>query len=109
MGGDTSQSDSNAEGPAEAEGTEALLGLVKQCSAVVKPAIASDSVQKIHAQICDVHVDKNAMSIMQVDADHCEEYADQQMTEIGTISMAPSNKFGRTRARACACSRNCGK
>merc|ERR1711956_179722 len=84
--GDTSQSDSNAEGPAEAEGTEALLGLVKQCAAVVKPAIASDSVQKIHAQICDVHVDKNAMSIMQVDADHCEEYVNQQMTEIGTIS-----------------------
>jgi len=84
--GDTSQSDSNAEGPAEAEGTEALLGLVKQCSAVVKTAIASDSVQKIHAQNCDVHVDKNAMSIMQVDADHCEEYLEQQMTEIGTIS-----------------------
>merc|ERR1712008_429257 len=56
------------------------------CAAVVKPALASDSVQKIHAQICDVHVDKNAMSIMQVDADHCEEYADQQMTEMGTIS-----------------------
>merc|ERR1712129_309080 len=94
--GDTSQSDSNAEGPAEAEGTEALLGLVKQCSAVVKTAIASDSVQKIHAQNCDVHVDtkalwgvhvdKNAMSIMQEDAEHCEEYLEQQMTEIGTIS-----------------------
>merc|ERR1712129_34666 len=77
--GDTSQSDSNAEGPAEAEGTEALLGLVKQCSAVVRTGHAI-------AQICDVHVDKNAMSIMQVDADHCEQYAHQQMTEIGTIS-----------------------
>jgi len=83
--GDDSQSNLPAEPQAEKDGGEILVGLVKHCSAAVNTAIASDSAQKFVSDLCG-DMDKDSASIMGVDADHCKEYLEQQLTEIGTIA-----------------------
>lgn len=83
--GDKSQSDSNAEGPAEKEGGEILVGLVKHCSAAVSTAMTSATAQKKFTDFCGT-LDKDSTTTMGVDATHCKEYLEQQLTEVGTIA-----------------------
>lgn len=88
--GDTGMSKSDAEPKAENDGTEAILGLVVQCSKVVITGIDGNTIQQGITEGCSTETDPQAMSAMNVDEDHCKDYIEQQLTEVGTIACVAS-------------------